>query len=144
MHMFESSISVDRSQQDVFDYVSDPANDAQWQSGLESSELTSEGPLGAGSTSTVVTRFLGRRIEAITEITAWDPPNQSTAKTVNGPFPFEVTTIVEENGDGTLLTIRGQAEFGGFFKLAEGLVGKQLDKQIASDLAGLKLLLEAG
>ncbi len=39
---------------------------------------------------------------------------------------------------------RGKGEFGGFFKLAEGLVGKQAEKQSESDLAALKLLLESG
>ena len=37
-----------------------------------------------------------------------------------------------------------QAELGGFFKLAEGLVGKQIEKQMETDSAKLKKLLEAG
>jgi hypothetical protein len=38
----------------------------------------------------------------------------------------------------------GQAEMGGFFKIAEGLAGRQLEKQIEKDLAGLKRALEGG
>ncbi len=38
----------------------------------------------------------------------------------------------------------GQAEFGGFFKMAEGLVGKQLEKQLDTDFNGLKRALEEG
>ena len=41
------------------------------------------------------------------------------------------------------MTLDIEAEFGGFFKLAEGLVGKQLDKQMEANLDAVKLLLEA-
>jgi carbon monoxide dehydrogenase subunit G len=143
MYTFEKSITINRSPQDVFDYMTNPANDAQWQSGIESSEWTSDSPPGVGSTQKVVRSFLGRKIESGVELTGWDPPNQSSGKTVNGPIPFEVTNKFEAQGNGTLLTMTGRAELGGFFKLAEGLVGKQVEKQLDSDLAALKLQLEA-
>jgi hypothetical protein len=63
---------------------------------------------------------------------------------VSGPIPFEITMKLAAQGNGTQLSMRGQAEIGGFFKLAEGLVGKQLDKHIEADHAALKLFLEAG
>ena len=47
-------------------------------------------------------------------------------------------------GGGTRLTIQSSAELGGFFKLAEGLVGKQLDKQMKSDFMALKNVMERG
>ena len=144
MYKFESSIFINRPQQEVFDYVTNPANSAQWQSGTESAEWTSDGPPGVGSTFKVVARFLGRKAELVGEITGWDPPNLQRVKSVGGPVPFEGTSKFEAQGDGTLLTQTGQAEFGGFFKLAEGLVGKQLEKQGESERAALKLLLESG
>ena len=144
MYTFEKSITINRSPQEVFDYVTNPANDAQWQSGIESSEWTSDGPPGVGSTQKVVRSFLGRKIESEVEFTGWDPPNQSSGKTIGGPVPMEITNKLEAQGNGTLLTLTGQAELGGFFKLAEGLVGKQVGKQLESDLAALKLLLDAG
>ena len=144
MYTFESSIFINRPPQDVFDFMNNPANSPQWQSGTQSAEWTSDGPPGVGSTFKVVTSFLGRKIEATVEITGWDPPSQSGIKAVGGPIPFESTSTYEAQGDGTLLTETGQAEFGGFFKMAEGLVGKQLEKQGESNRAALKLLLEVG
>lgn len=64
-------------------------------------------------------------------------------KSVSGPFPMEVTNTLEPQEDGTLLTTSGQADIGGFFKLAEGLVGKQIEKQIDTDNNTLKLLMES-
>ena len=142
MYKFESSIFINRPVQEVFDFVTNPANSTQWQSGTESAEWTSGGPPGVGSTFKVVASLLGRKIEATIEVTGWDPPNLSRIKSVGGPIPFEITSKFEAQGDGTLLTQTGQAEIGGFFKLAEGLVGKQIEKQGEADSAALKLLLE--
>jgi carbon monoxide dehydrogenase subunit G len=144
MYKFESSIFINRPQQEVFDFVTNPANNPQWQNGTESAEWTSDGPHGVGSTFKVVTSFLGRKIEATIEVTGREPPNLSRIKSVGGPIPFENTVRFAAQGDGTLLTFTSQAEIGGFFKLAEGLVGKQLEKQFEANNAALKLLLEAG
>jgi carbon monoxide dehydrogenase subunit G len=76
-------------------------------------------------------------------MSVWDPPNQTRGRTINGAVQLEVTTDYEAQEDGTQLTVSAEAEFGGFFKMAEGLVGKQVEKQVASDLAALKLLLES-
>ena len=144
MYKFESSIFINRPPQEVFDYVTNPANISKWQSGTEASEWTSDSPPGVGSTVKVVTSFLGRKIEAELKVMDWDPPKLRKIKSVGGPIPFEVTDKFEAQGDGTLLTSTGQAELGGFFKLAEGLVGKQMEKQIQSDNSALKKLLESG
>ena len=80
------SVSINRSPQDVFDYVGDPANDANWLSGTESSAWTSEPPHGVGSTQESVVRFLGRRIEGTNEITIWDPPKTMGLKSTGGQW----------------------------------------------------------
>ena len=144
MYAFEHSVFINRPQQEVFDFVSNPANDPLWTGSIESCEITSEGPVGVGSTKSTVAKFMGRKIESTSELTAWDPPNQFGNKTVSGPTPFEVTFTFTSKENGTQLVMGGQADAGGFFKLAEGLVGKQLDKQLDNDLNALKLLLEAG
>jgi len=144
MYRFKSSIFINRPQQEVFDFVSNPANDTQWSSVAESREWTSEGPVGVGSTLRSAARFLGRKIESILEITIWDPPHQYAQKLVSGPFPFEFAAKLEPKENGTQLTINGEIEPGGFFKLAEGLIAKQAQKQLDTDFDALKLLLEEG
>ena len=143
MFTFEKRIFIDRTSQEVFDFVSDPANDNKWKNTAGSSEWTSEGPPGVGSTIRSVDKFLGRKMESTFEITAWDPPNRYGQKVVSGSVPFEYTIKFDSMESGTQLTVSGAAEPGGFFKIAEGLVGKQLEKQIVSDFNALKLALEA-
>jgi carbon monoxide dehydrogenase subunit G len=144
MYTFEKSVCINRPLQEVFDYVHDPTRQPHWQSGVESAKWTSNGQPGVGSTYTVVRSFLGRKTEAEVEITAWEPPVRSVNKTIGGPVPMEITVNLVEQLEGTQVIMKGQAEFGSFFKLAEGVVGKQAEKQIASDLQALKLLLEEG
>ncbi len=143
MDRFEKSIFINRPRQEVFDFTVDPLNDARWQSDIVSSEATSEGPRGVGSTSRVVRKFLGREMDSTIEITAWDPPDQVNYKSVGGPMEFEFSAKYEEQEGGTLLTMTGQAEFGGFFKLASGMVVKQAEKSMGEDMAALKELMEA-
>ncbi len=144
MYTFENILFINRPQQEVFDFFTNPANDAQWRSSSVSGEWTSEGPVGVGSTSRAVDKLLGRKIESTSEVTVWDPPNQVARKSVGGPIPFELTAKLEPKEGGTQLTLSGQAELGGFFKMAEGLVCKQIAKQNDADFDALKLLLEAG
>lgn len=145
MFKTRKTVSINCPPQDVFDYVTDPANDANWLSGTESSGWTSEPPHGVGSTQESVVRFLGRKIEGINEITIWDPPNSYGIRATGGPIPFQAVVGLEPTGENqTELTMDIEAEFGGFFKLAEGLVGKQLEKQLEANFDALKLLLEGG
>lgn len=145
MYKFEKSVFINRPIEEVFNYVTNLANDPQWQGTIESVERTSEGPIGAGNTWRYKGKALGRKVETEIEMTSYDPANhQASVKAISGPVPFENTYKFESNGNGTQLSLSGQAEIAGFFKLAEGLVAKQLEKQLDTDLNALKLLLEAG
>lgn len=143
MNQIENKTFINRPPQDVFEFVTDPANSLKYQSGTSSAEWTSNGAVGVGSTWKAVTRFMGRDIESELQITDWQPPTQNSVKAITGPVPFEMTIKVEPQGEGTLLTQTGQVELGGVFKLAEGLTGKQLKKQMEADNQTLKELLES-
>ena len=145
MFKTQTSVTINRSKQDVFDYVTDPANDARWQDTLESSEWTSEGLPGVGSNQEWVTKFLGRKITLTAVVTSWDPPNSYGFKVIKGPMPLQGNTVLESAGEsGTELTVEFETGFDGFFKLADGLVRKRFEKQMDADLNALKLLLEEG
>ena len=143
MATYEKSIFIDRPQQEGWDFFTDPANSNQG-STTESAEWTSEGPPGVGSTQRSAGKILGRKFESTSEITIWDPPNEHGYKSTSGPFPWEFTTKLEPKENGTQLNVSGTAEVGGFFKIAEGLVVKQLTKQVDTNFEALKLVLEAG
>jgi uncharacterized protein YndB with AHSA1/START domain len=143
MATFTVTTFIDRPPQDVFDFATDPANAAQWQSGTESSKWASEGPVGVGSTLHGVGRLLGRKLVIDAEITEWDPPHLWGLKFSTGPMKVENSNTFESKDGGTLLIQHFQGEVGGFFRMAEGLAIKQVQKKIESDGKTLKELLEA-
>jgi uncharacterized membrane protein len=144
MFKYEKNVFINRPQQEVFDFVANLENDPKWQASIQSVEQTSDGPIGEGSTFRYQTKYLGRKSETEIQLTSYDPPNGASVKVLSGPVPFENTYKFEAQDGGTLLTFTGWAEIGGFFKIAEGLAGKQIEKQMEADAAALKKVLEAG
>ena len=144
MFSFEKTIFINRPAQEVFDLVTDPSRDALWRPSAISSEWATEGPPGVGSIKKEVGKLMGRKMESATEVTHWESPNLYGNKSVGGPIPFQSKMVFESRDNGTQLTFSGQAEIGGFFKIAEGLAGRQLEKVMDSDLKNLKAFLEGG
>ena len=144
MISFEKSFWTSKSPQEVFDYLSDPTNDAEWRESSVAAEWTSDSPHGVGSTYKSVDKLMGRKIEATQEITAWDSPNQFGFKGASGPMSFELTMTFEAQDNGTKATISVEAQSGGLFKMAENLFGKQMEKQFSTDMASLKRVMGGG
>ena len=144
MISFEQSIWINRTQQEVFDYISDPAKDPDWRESGVSAEWISDPPQGVGSTYRSVDKLMGRKIEGTREITVWEPPNRWGQKGRGGPMTFEFTATFEAQDNGTKIAFSVEAQSGGLFQIAENLFGKQMEKQLSTDLAGLKRVMEGG
>jgi len=76
------------------------------------------------------------------EVTAYEPNKRVSLKTISGPIKFEITQLYEPAEGGTKLTMIGEGEPGGLFKLAEGAVKKQFEGQLQGDLGRLKAVME--
>ena len=143
MAKFETSIVINRPLEEVFALLSNAENDLKWQSGTIESKKTSDGPIGVGTTWRRVSRFLGRRIESEDEVTEYELNRKLAVKSKSGPFPLEGRTTFERVEGGTRINLKGEAEIGGFFKLAEPLVVSIGKRQLEADIANLKDLMEA-
>jgi uncharacterized protein YndB with AHSA1/START domain len=147
MARFEEGISIDRSPEDVFAFVSDVDNLPLWQTSMVEIEKQHEGEPTVGSQSRGVNRFMGKRMEFTTEVTAYDPPKRLAIKTVDGPFDYRQEERLEPEGDGCRLTVVGEAPagLGGLFgKMADPLVAKLYGRSMRGDLEVLKGILEEG
>ena len=143
MAIVESSVVINRPVEEVFDYVVDPNNTAQWAGPVVEAKKTSDGPVGLGSTSKRVTQFLGRTMESTYEITEFEPHSYYRDKTTSGPVPMKSRISVDSVKEGAKVTIEGEIEAAGFFKLAEPLLSRMAKRQIATDVQTLKDMLEA-
>ena len=143
MVKLETSNVINRPIEEVFALLSNAENDPKWQSGIIESKKTSDGPVGVGTTWRRVSQLIGRRIESESEITEYELNRKYTVKSKSGPFPFEGRTTFERVEGGTRINLKGEAEIGGFFKLAEPLVVGMVKRQFEGDNANLKDLMEA-
>jgi carbon monoxide dehydrogenase subunit G len=139
----EKSVHINKPIAEVFAFMSDFANDAKWQSDLVRSEKTSEGPIAVGTTGLYVQKLMGKELKNDVVVTVYDAPKRFGMKTTSGPVQFEILASLEEMGGGTHVTINAKGEPGGFFKLAEGLIQKELEKTFERDFEKLKQILEA-
>jgi carbon monoxide dehydrogenase subunit G len=143
MATFTVTTFINRPLQEVFDFMTNPANFAQWQSGIKSAKWSSDDPVGVGSTFNSIGEMMGREMKMDLEITQWDPPTVWGIKGQSGPVKFEAINKFESKDSGTQVIQTFQGEVGGFFSIAEGLAIKQLQKQGENDGNTLKKLLEA-
>jgi len=80
---FTVSVLIDRSQQDVFNFLSNPVNFEQWMPLMQSAAWTSSGAPGVGTTGRGIMKMAGREMELLLEVTQWDAPNRMGFKILN-------------------------------------------------------------
>ena len=139
----EASIDIERAVEDVFAYATDLDTWPLWAGEVVEQEQTTEGPLGVGTQFKGVGRFLGRRIEVVNEVSAFEQNASFAFRTISGPIKSHNTLTFESIEGGTRVTESIDAELGGFFGLADPLVARMAGRQFATNLGNMKDLLEA-
>jgi uncharacterized membrane protein len=127
----------------VFAYTTDFRNFVQWQDGIIAASQAPDGSTGPGTTFTLTRTFLGRRIEAAGAVTEFIPNQTCAFKTTSGPIQISLTQAFEADPAGTLLRIHLDAEPGGFFKLAEAAIDRQVTSAFEAQIEKLKVILES-
>ena len=138
----EHSVVINRPIEEVFEFMADIENAPQWRSGVVEVKKLSDEP-AVGARASEVLQFLGRRMETTYEITEYEPNVKFGFKTISGPVSMEGGFTVESVGGGTKVSFKIQGETGGFFKLAEPILGRMVRRQVETDHSNLKDLLEA-
>jgi uncharacterized membrane protein len=141
---FEIGTLIDRPVQDVFDFLSNPLNLPKWQTMIAKIDPVTPGPVQVGSKFNVHSEMLGRKIDGVMDITEYEPPARFGFRNVAGPMQVHATAILKTVGTGTKVTLNAQGEPGGMFKLAEGVLAKQVKSQMEENLKRLKSVLESG
>jgi hypothetical protein len=121
--------------EDVFKYVTIYENETEWQSSVVEAYLTSEGPLGLGTTGCEVRIFLGRRFESEWVMTEFEAPRKGTFKSTSGPVPYTGTYSLEVSDGGTRFSYHLETEPSGLFKLFELLTKGIYMRELRADLA---------
>ncbi|WP_328974528.1 SRPBCC family protein [Streptomyces canus] len=122
-------------------YAMDWRHDAEWTQGIRTAELTRQADGGGFGTGAEVTRtayFLGRRIDYVLRVAAYEPPRLLDMVSVAGPMPMHVTYSFEAHPRGTLAAIRVRGGPGGLLRLATPLLARQVRSSLTKDLRDLE------
>lgn len=138
-----AEVIINRPIEEVFAFIKDMNNHAEWQTGVIESRVTSEDSVEVGSTYRYVTQMLGRQIRTEGEVITCDLNKGFFYRSTKAPFQIVGGYTFEKTNDGTKVTQRIVADIEGFFRLAQPIVVRTTKRNLESNLQTLKDLLEA-
>ncbi len=137
----ESSIWIARPPEDMWDYVSDVSNDAQWRDGVNSGKWSSDPPHGVGSTGLHIIEGIG---DYPWKATAFEEPRILAWKVTGGRLSGGHGAYrIEPEGDGSRFTIEARMNRSVIMRLLMPILKRRIKRQDAIDLEKLKTILEA-
>jgi hypothetical protein len=144
MIQINSNVQIYRPIQLVFNFVSTPENDFQWQYGtLVSARLAaSKAELGACFQSTSL--FMGHRVLSTFEVIMFEPNSQYGFKSLSGPLQSITSYTFDIAKSGTQVQLVMQAKLVELMELSENVLEKKMKRQLKENLAMLKQILEVG
>ena len=143
MISYQSSVSIARPADQVFDYLIEPAKQALW-SDVPMRKVT-EGPLGAGSRMEVTFGMGPLKALIGLELGPVEPGRRMAFKSYSGPIRWDGEYRLAASGtDATEVSQDGRLTFTGLWRLLEPLVGGEISKGEVKELERLKAAVEAG
>jgi uncharacterized protein YndB with AHSA1/START domain len=141
MH-FDNTLTINAPADQVFAYLAQPENLPRWNYALDTTEQTSPGPIGVGTTYRQ-TRTLPRPAEEHFRVTAYDPPNLLTVDGDFGPFTGTATyRLIAVDQHTTQLVNSFRLTASGAVKAIAAIACPQVKHAVAKNLDVLKSILE--
>jgi len=138
----ENTVTVNRPQKDVFDYLAEGTHNREWRAGVLEIERTSAAE-GKGATyRQVLAGPGGRRIDGDYQVTMFDPPRRLEFHVTAGPArPTGVFELSENADQSTRVRFSLDLNPAGLMKLMTPMIARQMQREVAQ-LDNLKTILE--
>ena len=127
----------------VFDYMSTPENDFQWQYGTLATATITSRHNAMGVYFRSIGHFMGRRNLGTYEVIESSSNTRYRFKSISGPLHMQTTYAFETAGDGTKVEISIRIGAVNFPRMNERILGRRMKKQLRENLAMLRDILEA-
>ena len=127
INLFSSRL-IERPIKQVFDFISTPENDAQWQYGTLA---TARLPKASGSLQTFfrsIGHLMGRRNLGTFEVTEYEPNKNYGFKSLTGPVHSKTSYSLESMNDWTQIHISILVSVPNFFQITEEAAGTNAGK----------------
>ncbi|HEX6129253.1 MAG TPA: SRPBCC family protein [Candidatus Limnocylindria bacterium] len=139
MKTVTASAVVPATPDEVFAFVADLENLPRWQTGIVSAELTTPGPIGAGSRAHVVRELLGQRLAVDLALVDHQPGRRlELTSATSGIGVRAILELAPEDGATRLaftMEIKAQNMF---MTPVEGMVAGAAERDIADSLARVR------
>ena len=126
----------------VFDFISTPENDFQWQYGTLTSEPLSGSGDGLGACFNSTGHFMEYRVQSTFEVIEYEPHNKYGFKSLSGPLLSFTSYALDMAKGHTQVKLSMQANIINWMGLNENVFEKKMKKQLKENLAMLKNILE--
>ena len=137
---FEGSAVVNRPIETVWSFISDPHNAALWGRGVSDIVITSNGPVGLGTTLRL--SMSGSKMEA--RVIRYETGKTMTLQFTSGPVRGSKLTYSVESVEGkTRLTTDLEMRLSGVWKLMSPILTRRRIKDRELSVSNVKRILEA-
>ena len=136
MQRVEASARIAAAPEDLFGYLADLDNVAEWQGGVTAARRTFDGPMGIGATAVVTRDLMGQRIEAPLTVNAFEPPRRlGIGSEVSGVrVQAELDLAPADGGGATDLGFAMEIRGSGFMSLMESTIASAARDEIRASL----------
>lgn len=137
------STMIHRPVKQVFDFVSVPENDSQWQYGTLAAASLPDGTSKLGSFFRSVGHLQGQRLPGVFEVIEYEPNSKYSFKSLSGPLHLQTSYTLAVASSSTNISVSTQASADNSFRMNERLMERNMKEQLEENLVLLKHLLEA-
>jgi len=138
MITYTVQITIDRPAAEIFPSLADIAHFPNWMGG-STTQATSDGPMRVGYRY----RYKTDEGDFEMEVTDLEPGRSVSTRTLSGPFDWEGTFRVTDDGDAASRVVSsGRIGLGRIKRLAEPFMGGEVRRREQAELARLKVLVE--
>ena len=140
----EHAVEIDRPPAAIFPYLVGSDERLRWMGALAASEQVTDGEPGHGTRFRDVFEERGQRIEIDAEIVEWNPPERLGLRLRGRAFEATGLQTLEALDGGTRLTTTLETDYKSrVARLMAGMITRQAQARLETDLARLKELVEA-
>ena len=138
-----AEIEINKPVTSVIQFVFEPTNDPFWVTGVIETHMLSVRPIGKGTQVQRIEKFMGRTIEYLFEMIAFDPEGHMKLLSMNTPVTFnieyELKKITENK---TLFRQTVTVTPKGAFRIIIFLITRVMRNNLNNDMQHLKEILE--
>jgi hypothetical protein len=142
MAQIEGEILINRSVEDVFDFVADQCNEPRYNPRMLHAEKISDGPIGQGTRFRAEITTMRRPAELTIEFTGYERPRRLASSTHMSKMDIVGALTFDPVPEGTCMRWSWDVETPGLLKLMAPLVARMGQRQEQRIWTSLKHLLE--